>query len=225
MGPAGRYLEQSTRYIPYDDRPGGRWRYTVPEEVAAHAELARALPSATLDDAFETYARWLGPLQEHLRAQTSRDPADSDVVYRLGDPREGMRRAAGPAPGGDAIERRHLRDRPVLRALLLRMRARALAEVREYADLMLVELRKVIPAFLTPGRPARPGRRVDGIPARDARSRRRDRERRSSRSSPEDRDEVTLTDFDPDGEVKVVAAALYAVASCPTTSSWTSRGR
>ena len=32
--------------------------------------------------------------------------------------------------------------------LLLRMRAHALAEVRTYADLMLVELRKVMPAFL-----------------------------------------------------------------------------
>ena len=32
--------------------------------------------------------------------------------------------------------------------MLLRMRAHPLAEVREYSDLMLVELRKVIPAFL-----------------------------------------------------------------------------
>src|SRR5215470_3843057 len=27
------YLEQSTRYIPYDDQPGGRWRYHVPAEL------------------------------------------------------------------------------------------------------------------------------------------------------------------------------------------------
>src|SRR5216110_1714078 len=27
------YLEQSTRYIPYDDRPGGRYRYHVPAEL------------------------------------------------------------------------------------------------------------------------------------------------------------------------------------------------
>src|SRR5262245_65640840 len=32
--------------------------------------------------------------------------------------------------------------------LLLRMRAHPLRETRDYADLMLVELRKVIPAFL-----------------------------------------------------------------------------
>src|SRR5204863_8811559 len=29
------YLEQSTRYVPYDDRPGGRWRYVVPPEIDA----------------------------------------------------------------------------------------------------------------------------------------------------------------------------------------------
>src|SRR5437762_14081334 len=39
-GRLGAYLEQSTRYIPYDDRPGDRWRYTVPEEVEALAHLA-----------------------------------------------------------------------------------------------------------------------------------------------------------------------------------------
>src|SRR5437870_1354030 len=32
-GRLAAYLEQSTRYIPYDDRPGGRWRYVVPPEV------------------------------------------------------------------------------------------------------------------------------------------------------------------------------------------------
>jgi len=28
------YLEQSTRYVPYTDRPNGRWKYHVPAEVA-----------------------------------------------------------------------------------------------------------------------------------------------------------------------------------------------
>src|SRR5205085_11426400 len=34
------YLEQSTRYVPYDDRPGGRFRYHVPSEVLAVPALA-----------------------------------------------------------------------------------------------------------------------------------------------------------------------------------------
>src|SRR6266849_2121648 len=35
-GRLAAYLEQSTRYVPYDDRPGGRWRYHVPPELEGH---------------------------------------------------------------------------------------------------------------------------------------------------------------------------------------------
>jgi len=95
------------------------------------------------------------------------------------------------------------------------MRAHPLLEVRAYAALMLEELRKVIPAFL---------RRVD-LPDRGGAwsSYLEDTRRSTSRVAatlvgeepPLARDEVTLTDFDPDGETKVVAAALYAVSDVP----------
>src|SRR5207247_1983938 len=107
--------------------------------------------------------------------------------------------------------------------LLLRMRAHPLREVRVYADLMLVELRKVIPAFL---------KRVDVAERGGAWSAYLEETRRETReiarrlvepasaAAPRtagavagETEEVTLTDFDPDGELKVVAAALYAVSS------------
>ena len=37
-GRLASYLEQSTRYIPYTDRPGGRFRYHRPAAVMAHPE-------------------------------------------------------------------------------------------------------------------------------------------------------------------------------------------
>src|SRR5438045_2701423 len=40
------YLEQSTRYIPYDDRPSGLYRYHVPDEVTG---ALRERYVATLD--------------------------------------------------------------------------------------------------------------------------------------------------------------------------------
>src|SRR6059036_3813530 len=40
-------------------------------------------------------------------------------------------------------------------------------------------------------------------------------ERFAGATASEPRDEVTLVDFDPDGEVKVVAAALYAASRLP----------
>ena len=100
-------------------------------------------------------------------------------------------------------------------ALLLRMRAHPLREVRDYADLMLVELRKVIPAFLKRlERPERGGvwsrylaENAEAIAAVAARV--------LDGIEPEPRPEVTLTDWDPDGEVKVIAAALYAASRLP----------
>jgi thymidylate synthase ThyX len=95
------------------------------------------------------------------------------------------------------------------------MRASDLVEARDIAALMLPELRKVIPAFLV---------RVD-LPERGERWSRylaetRSTTRRLTRETvggvePDSKSEVTLTDFDPDGEIKVVAAALYAGSRLP----------
>src|SRR2546426_3985425 len=74
------YLEQSTRYVPYDDRPGGRFRYHRPAEFRG-SPLAHRYATA-LDEAFLTYARWLEPLQAHFRRRHPRAPGDSETVYR-----------------------------------------------------------------------------------------------------------------------------------------------
>ena len=108
------YLEQSTRYVPYTDRPGGDWKYVVPAELNDDAD--RRAFKATLDRAFEAYARWIGPLQAYFRARNPQSATDSDAVYPRGDPRESARHPAGPVAGGDPLQRRHLRLGPSLRA-------------------------------------------------------------------------------------------------------------
>src|SRR5205085_11745055 len=99
--------------------------------------------------------------------------------------------------------------------LLLRMRANPLAEVRAYADLVLAELRKVIPAFLTRvDLPDRGGRWFEYLRTTRAATAQVANEALAGVEI-DPRPEVTLTDFDPDGEVKVVAAALYAASDLP----------
>ena len=49
-GRLAAYLEQSTRYMRYDDRPGGRWRASVPDELAGTRLDARY--EAFLDEVF-----------------------------------------------------------------------------------------------------------------------------------------------------------------------------
>jgi thymidylate synthase ThyX len=211
-GRLAAYLEQSTRYIFYDERLGGRFRYAVPPEVAGtplEAEFREVM-----DDLFETYSALVPPMVRHYERLYPQAEGDSPGVYRSTiraaacDDLRGLLPAAttsnvGIYASGQAYE-----------MLLLRMRAHPLAEVRAYAAMMLEELRKVIPAFL---------RRVD-LPDRggawtryleDTAARIAEQAGRLDLPAVEDRPEVTLVEWDPEGEDKVAAAALYAVTDLP----------
>ena len=205
------YLEQSTRYIPYTERRGETWRYLVPAELDGRPLRAQYVD--TLNAAFETYARWIEPMREWFERRYPKAAGDSDAVYRSAIRAKALDTLRGLLPAATQSNVGIYGTGQAYEALLLRMRAHPLAEVRTTADLMLTELRQVIPAFLT---------RVDQPDRGGAWSRyfADTRERMAGLSARIDAGapaapaaEVTLTDFDPDGEVKVVAAALYATSS------------
>jgi thymidylate synthase ThyX len=207
------YLEQSTRYVPYTDRPGGRWKYHVPKELDGTALRARY--ESTLDRTFEIYARWFEPMQEYFRERFPKEPSDSDAVYRAAIRAKALDTLRGLLPAAVRSNLGLFGTGQAYEALLLQMRANPLAESREYAGMMLTELRKVIPAFLTRvDQPDRGGVWTQYLAeARAATASVADELLADAGREP--RPEVTLTDFDPDGEIKVVAAALYAVCDLP----------
>ena len=207
------YLEQSTRYVPYTDRPDGRWKYVVPGELADDSLRVEFIE--TLDRAFETYARWIEPTQEYYRRRYPQTEGDSDAIYKAVIRAKALDTLRGLLPAATRSNVGIYGSGQAYEALLLKMRAHPLAETHEVAGLMLSELRKVILAFL---------QRVD----REDRGVRwsgylRDREQ-ATRSlaatltgglDAESGDEVILTDFDPDGEIQAVAAALYPASDLP----------
>ena len=79
-GRLAAYLEQSTRYIAYDMRVDGRWRYYRDPDVMAgphaHAYVEH------LDAIFATYAELVPQVLDWVRATWPQDEATSDVVYR-----------------------------------------------------------------------------------------------------------------------------------------------
>src|SRR5712692_92394 len=207
------YLEQSTRYVPYTDRPRARWKYHVPAELN-HSPLRDAFVR-TLDLAFETYARWIPAMEAHFRAKYPKSPEDSDGVYKSVIRAKALDTLRGLLPAATRSNVGLFGTGQAFEALLLRMFAHPLEEVRGCAQQMLLELRHVIPAFLARlDQPNRGGRWIEYFADT--------RRQFQSVAAPfvqdviaEPRDEVTLVDFDPDGEIKVVAAALYATSSLP----------
>ena len=207
------YLEQSTRYVPYTDRLHDRWRYHVPAELEAGAlrdQYVRAM-----DAAFESYAEWIPRMQDYYLARHPRGANDSEAVHRAAIRAKALDTLRGMLPAATQSNVGLFGSGQAFESLLLRMRANPMLEVRACADEMLVELRKVIPAFLTRiDQPERGGRWSQYLA--DAR-------RATDLLSagllqgvvPDEREEVTLCDFDPEGETKVVAAALYASSALP----------
>ena len=208
------YLEQSTRYVPYTDTLHGRWRYHVPAELSG--DLLNRY-TRTMDLAFELYGKWIPAMQEYFAVRYPKSPADSDSVHRAAIRAKALDTLRGMLPAATQSNVGIYGTGQAFEALLLRMRAHSLEEVRACGAAMLEELRKVIPAFLTRvDLPDRGGRWSEYLAScREATA----NEAQSLLAGPAGDhtpgDEVTLSDFDPEGETKVVAAALYAASDLP----------
>jgi thymidylate synthase ThyX len=207
------YLEQSTRYVPYTQRDGGRWRYVLPPELDGAGAL-RQRYAECLDAAFETYARWIEPAVSWLKRESPAAPGTSPAVYEATIRAKALDALRGLLPAATRSNVGIFGTGQAYEQLLIRMRAHPLAEVQACADELLRELRQVIPAFLA--RVDRPDRGVR-ISAYLAANREAVGALAASlgQASPPPRPEVVLADHDPDGEVKVVAAALYPASDLP----------
>jgi len=144
-----------------------------------------------------------------------RDPADSDFVYRQATRAKALDAVRGVLPAASLSNVGIYASGQAYEAMLIRMRAHPLPEAQAYAGLMLEELRKVIPSFL---------RRVD-LADRGGRWSEYLQSTRQSTSelvnglfaeTPVERaPAVTLTDFDPEGEDKLIAAICYSHTNLP----------
>src|ERR687889_353216 len=140
------YLEQSTRYIAYDTRLGGRYRYYRDPEVLGSELGLRYI--GDMDRLFDTYAELVPVMADFYRERFPKDPEDTDFVYRQAIRAKAFDAVRGVLPAASLSNVGIYGTGQGYEALLLRMRSHPLPESRAYADLMLGELRKVIPSFL-----------------------------------------------------------------------------
>jgi len=210
-GRLASYLEQSTRYIFYDQRLGDHFRYMTPPEISASAHGPAY--TDTMEWLFTTYAELVGSLVPYYEAAFPRQEGDSAFIWRSTIRAKACDDLRGLLPASTLSNVGIFASGQSYEMLLMRMAAHPSAEVRGYGRLMLTELRKVIPSFLhrvdNPERGAVWTRYFADIAA--------DLDRRAAALGiePEPRPEVILVDWDPDGELKTAAAALYPYSDLP----------
>src|ERR1700730_16887990 len=137
------YLEQSTRYVFYGDKPGGRYRYYRDRDLLAgpHAQLY----VEALDGLFDAYNK----VFEAVKA-TFQDPlAPDDGAGRRAARAAALDVARGLLPAATVSNVGIFASPQAYELLILRMRSHELPEARAYAELLLAEMEKVIPDFIT----------------------------------------------------------------------------
>jgi thymidylate synthase ThyX len=150
------YLEQSTRYVFYGDKPAGRYRYYRDPELldGPHAEVY----TEALDGLFDAYCQVFEVVKQALQA----DLAADDGAARRAARAAALDVARGLLPAATVSNVGIFASPQAYEQLILRMRSNELPEARAYAELLLVEIKKVIPDFLTRlDRPERGGAWVD----------------------------------------------------------------
>jgi thymidylate synthase ThyX len=201
-GRLASYLEQSTRYIPYDKpMPGGGYRYYSDEDLGPEY-------AAAMDELFTAYAQGLERVQawaaERWPRQDEPEPAwQRSIRAKALDLMRGLLPAStlshvGIFASGQAYEQ-----------LLLRLFASPLPEARAYGEMILAELQKVMPSFVA--RVDRPDRGGEWIAY--LRERREETERAVARLGLDRREgdaapSVELVHVDG-SEADLVAASLF----------------
>ncbi|HZD02240.1 MAG TPA: FAD-dependent thymidylate synthase [Actinomycetes bacterium] len=147
-GRLAAYMEQSTRYVSYTDQPGGRWRYHVDPSVDADPEAGPEY-RRVLDGVFATYAELVPALTEWLGRVLVPEAGASEAAWRRAVKARALDALRGLLPAATTSNLGIFASGQAYEALLLRLRANPLPEARGYGDLLLAELRQVIPNFLT----------------------------------------------------------------------------
>jgi len=209
------YMEKSTRYVAYDTRlPSGRYRYYRSPEVLASSIGARYV--GDMDRMFDAYANLLPTLYDWFSGRLPKAKGESELAYRQAVKAQALGTLRGVLPASATSNLGIYGSGQGFESLVLRLRAHPLPEARQYGELILAELRKVVPSWV---------RRVDakdkGV-ARSAYLEKNDQamaelatsifgpeQRAGDRPSAVPEPEVRLVDWDPEAEVEVVAAMLY----------------
>ena len=208
-GRMASYLEQSTRYISFAERVNGEFRYHRPDQIAGDPDLGPRY-TAVLDEAFRAYGELIPPMIDHVEAHTPHDEGAPQAARERAVRARALDLLRGLLPAATTANVGIFASGQAYEAMLVRMAAHPLREARDCAERMLVELRKVIPSFLT-----RVDRADRGV-AQGAYLARLDETAASiarNVSPPYRRDppgaSVRLIEFDPDGELRVMAQAVW----------------
>jgi thymidylate synthase ThyX len=162
----GAYLEQSTRYIPYDGAiPGsdpGRPTYRYYRDPSLGADYERAM-----DELFTIYSLALPRVCAWAEGEFPRTGEEAPAAHTRAIKAKALDLLRGLLPASSLSHMGIFATGQTYEQLVLHLLAHPLPEARDYGQMMLQELQTVVPSFLTRvERPDRGGQWIEYLVAR-----------------------------------------------------------
>jgi thymidylate synthase ThyX len=208
-GRLAAYLEQSTRYIPYDQAmpDGGGYRYYRDGTLGDPYRAA-------MDELFAIYSSSLETVQSWAAERWPRRD-EPETAWRRSIRAKALDLLRGLLPAATLSHVGIFASGQAYEQLLLRLMASPLPEAREFGDMILGELAKVIPSFVARvERPDRGGEWVTYLRQRREATERAVARLGLQRSDTDDAPSVELVRVDG-GEDDLLAASLFESAPAP----------
>jgi thymidylate synthase ThyX len=142
-GRLAAYLEQSTRYIPYDQPlPDGGYRFYRDAELGP--EFA-----AAMDELFAIYSRSLRQVEAWAAARWPRGKGEPEGAWQRSIRAKALDLLRGLLPAATLSHVGIYASGQAYEQLILRLMASPLPEAREYGGMILAELKRVMPSFVS----------------------------------------------------------------------------
>lgn len=146
-GRIASYLEQSTRYVYYNKKINGQYHYVIPPEIAGSP--LESLYKEYMDFLFDTYTEILEELTPILKKKYPQGEKQTDRAWEAIIRAKACDIVRGLLPASTRSNLGVYANGQAFEYMLVKMYASDNTEVIQYADMILHELRKIIPAFLT----------------------------------------------------------------------------
>ncbi len=199
-------LEKSTRYVAFNRKVGGRYRYL--REATIMASPHAAAFELAMDNLFDTYAALIEPVLAAVRAHSPRENGVSERAYASATRAKALDLLRGLLPMATLTNVGLFGNGRAFEYLLTRLYASPLVELTGLAGAMQRALDDQIPSFVKRAKSQR-GRDHQQYLRATQQAVRALVEEMATGHGAESESSVQLIAFDPDAEQRVVAAILY----------------
>ncbi len=210
-GRLAAYLEQSTRYIYFDQKNSdGTYKYHVPEHFDSRT---KKVYTQKLNEIFDLYSEMVHKLTDHVR-QHSNVPKDEQDTAWKGATRAQACDAIRPVlPVATTATVGIYASGQALESLIMHLLSDRLQEARDTGKEMLEEARKIIPTFLERADKPDRGGATMAYRAETAEAVRKIADELLPQSHSTDSEAVTLSSYWPRNELDIVPDLLYESTS------------